>query len=126
MHNAAFRALGIDAVYVPLRVEPAELRLVIRALALAGGGGNVTVPHKEHAAGALDRPSPRAAGLQACNTFWGEGGLVAGENTAFDGSLVRSTSSTHCHRLHRRDRRRGAGGGCRRDKPRRGGGGPVA
>jgi len=87
MHNAAFRALGIDAVYVPLQVETAELRPVIRALALAGGGGNVTVPHKEHAAGALDRPSARAAGLQACNTFWADAGLVAGDNTDVDGIL---------------------------------------
>jgi len=87
MHNAAFRALGLDAVYVPLKVEATELGSVMRALALGGGGGNVTVPHKEQAALALDRPSARAAGLKACNTFWGEGGFVAGENTDVDGIL---------------------------------------
>ena len=87
MHNAAFRALGLDAVYVPLRVEPADLRSVMRSLALGGGGGNVTVPHKGQAALVLDRPSARVSSLQACNSFWGDGGFVAGENTDVEGVL---------------------------------------
>jgi shikimate dehydrogenase len=87
MHNAAFQALGLDAAYVPIRVEASDLGAVIRSLALSGGGGNVTIPHKEQAAAALDRPSPRVATLQACNTFWGHDGHVAGENTDVEGIL---------------------------------------
>ena len=75
MHNAAFRALGLDAVYVALRASAADVPHLIRALARAGGGGNVTVPHKEVAAQAVDQPGDRVRSLGACNTFWGgEGG----------------------------------------------------
>src|SRR4029079_18368389 len=54
MQNAAFRALGLPAVYVPLRCESAGVPALLRALTAAGGGGNVTIPHKEVAAGAGD------------------------------------------------------------------------
>jgi len=81
MHNAAFRVLGLDAVYVPLRCAPEHLPALMHALAAAGGGGNVTVPHKEAAARALDRPSERTSALGTCNTFWGEDGALVGETT---------------------------------------------
>jgi shikimate dehydrogenase len=59
MHNAAYAALGIDAVYVPLPVTPEALHDAIRgAHALGFLGLNVTVPHKQRAAQlcvALDR-----------------------------------------------------------------------
>jgi shikimate dehydrogenase len=44
--NAAFRALGLDGVYVALRCASGDVAGVLRGVALAGGGGNVTVPHK--------------------------------------------------------------------------------
>ena len=47
MHNAAFEALGIDAVYVPLAIAPERLPQAIAALrTLAIAGANVTLPHK--------------------------------------------------------------------------------
>jgi shikimate dehydrogenase len=79
--NAALTALGLDAVYVALRCDAAALAGLLRGIALAGGGGNVTVPHKPAAAAALDRPLPAVARTGACNTFWGEGGVVCGDNT---------------------------------------------
>src|SRR5690606_33890871 len=36
LHNAAFAAAGVDAVYVALPVPPAELATVVRALAATG------------------------------------------------------------------------------------------
>ncbi len=81
MHNAAFRTLGIDAVFVALRCGPAEVGGVMRALARAGGGGNVTVPGKAAALAALDRAGPVAGATGAANTFWGEGGTLVGDNT---------------------------------------------
>lgn len=83
MHNAAFRALGIDAVYLALDCSPARVESLMHALADAGGGGNVTLPHKPVAAAALDRGP--AVGTGACNTFWGEAGLLLGANTDPDG-----------------------------------------
>lgn len=79
MQNAAFQALGLDAVYVPLRCASPDVRGLMRALAAAGGGGNVTVPHKVLAASAVDRLVDGADG--GCNTFWGDGAAVVGDST---------------------------------------------
>jgi len=87
MHNAAFRALGLDAVYVALRAATEDLPHLVRALARAGGGGNITVPHKEAVVPVLTRPSDRVLALGACNTFWGDGVEVRGDNTDVDGVL---------------------------------------
>jgi len=85
MHNAAIRALGLDAVYVALPVRAADVPDLIRCLTRAGGGGNVTVPHKEIAAGAVDQPSDWVRALGACNTFWGSDTGSAGDNTDVEG-----------------------------------------
>ena len=53
MQNAAFRVLGLDAVYVPLPCSAEHVKVLMSALAAAGGGGNVTVPHKGVAATAV-------------------------------------------------------------------------
>ncbi len=85
MHNAAFQALGISAVYVPLRCSEDDLPRIMTALTRAGGGGNVTVPHKEAAARAVDRCLEQAQLLGACNAFWTEDGGSVGENTDLSG-----------------------------------------
>jgi shikimate dehydrogenase len=88
MHNAAFRALGLDAVYVALRTRSNDVPCLVQALSGAGGGGNVTVPHKEVAAEAVTRPTPLVTALRACNTFWGTDADVHGDNTDVEGVLV--------------------------------------
>jgi shikimate dehydrogenase len=88
MHNAAFRVLGLRAVYVALRCGPGELPGLMCALSRAGGGGNVTVPHKELAATAVDRRRERAERLGACNAFWGEDDVCVGDNTDVPGLLA--------------------------------------
>jgi len=82
MQNAAFRVLGLPAVYVALRCVPADVPGLMRALSRAGGGGNVTVPHKEVAAQAVDRRREIVDRIGACNTFWGEEGACVGDNTS--------------------------------------------
>ncbi len=81
MHNAAIAALGLDAVYFAMRVEPSALPHVIRAFEAVGIAGNVTVPHKIAVAGLLIRLTPLAKELGAVNTFWSEGGRLIGDNT---------------------------------------------
>ncbi|MGH7586389.1 MAG: shikimate dehydrogenase family protein [Gemmatimonadales bacterium] len=88
MHNHAFRALGLDAVYVALECQADEVGAVMRALARGGGGGNVTVPHKAHAFAALDRPTSVAREAAVANTFWFEDGQLAGDNTDVAGILA--------------------------------------
>jgi shikimate dehydrogenase len=79
MQNAAFGALGLDAVYVPLPCAAEAVGALMESLAYQGGGGNVTIPHKAAAAEALARRGA-APGL-ICNTFWGRGGRLAGAET---------------------------------------------
>lgn len=88
MQNAAFHALGIDAAYVPLRCDPGDVPFLIRVFAGAGGGGNITVPHKETAAKGLTFSTSRVKETDACNTFWGEAGVVRGDNTDIAGVLA--------------------------------------
>lgn len=87
MHNAAFRVLGIDAVYVPLHVHAGAVGAAMRTLAGQGGGGNVTVPHKVEAAASCDQRAVRAERLGVVNTFWANGAGIAGDTTDVDGVL---------------------------------------
>lgn len=84
--NAALRAAGLDGVYVALRCAPSEVEGLIRGIARAGGGGNVTVPHKEAAAAAVHRRTATVERTGACNTFWLEDGEVWGDNTDVAGA----------------------------------------
>lgn len=84
--NAALRAAGLDGVYVALRCSPTEVVGLIRGIARAGGGGNVTVPHKEAAASAVDRRTAMVERTGVCNTFWLEDGEVWGDNTDVAGA----------------------------------------
>lgn len=85
IHNAAFRAAGRRARYVACRVSSAGCGDTMRALALDGGGGNVTVPHKERVVAFLDRRTRAVAATGACNTFWARDGEVWGDNTDVEG-----------------------------------------
>jgi shikimate dehydrogenase len=86
IQNAAFSAAGVDGVYVAVRCGPEELVGFMRGLARAGGGGNITLPHKEKAASLLDVRSDSVRRTGACNTFWGDDqGKVHGDNTDVDG-----------------------------------------
>jgi len=81
MHNAAFRVLGLDAVYVALRTPAAALPSMLAALATVGAAGNVTVPHKEAVERCVARKTELCAQVGACNTFWTEHGALVGDNT---------------------------------------------
>ncbi len=87
MHNAAITAMGLDAVYVAMEVDPGALPHVIRAFEAVGLSGNVTVPHKVQVAQLLIRLTPLAKELGAVNTFWPDGGRLIGDNTDVAGIL---------------------------------------
>lgn len=81
LHNAAITEEAIDAVYLALRCKSADCERLLPAIARAGGGGNVTVPHKELAARLIELPTPAVRRTGACNTFWLDQGKVCGDNT---------------------------------------------
>lgn len=88
LHNAAFRALGLDWVYVAFHVPAgrgAQAIAAVRALGLAGL--SVTMPHKADVVGSLDCLSPAAARLGAVNTVVPSAGELIGDNTDAPGFL---------------------------------------
>lgn len=90
MHEAAFRALGLDAVYLRFEVEPSRLEDALRGVVALGlGGVNVTLPHKARALALVDEASDAARAIGAVNTIVRRGDRLVGDNTDADG-LVRS------------------------------------
>ena len=82
IHNAAFVALGLDWVYVPLPVAPAELPAALEGLgALGFAGANVTMPHKTPTAELIDDLSEDARLLRAVNTIVVGADGLAGHNS---------------------------------------------
>ncbi len=88
MHNAAYRSMGLDLVYLPARVEAGDLRVVLEGLPLLGAVGcNLTLPLKQAALGLMTRLEPPAAELGAVNTVRFEGRSRVGFNTDAQGWL---------------------------------------
>jgi len=81
MQNAAIQHLGLDGVYLALPTRGSEVEGLIRGIAHSGGGGNVTLPHKEMAARVVEEPSHDVMRTGACNTFWLDNGVIRGDNT---------------------------------------------
>lgn len=86
MHNAAFAAAGLDAVYVPLEAADVE-DLVAFARAFGVRGVSVTAPFKEQVVPYVDDLEPRARLTGAVNTLRVDDGRIAGCNTDIDGFL---------------------------------------
>lgn len=86
LHNAAFAAAGVDAVFVAWHVAPADLGAAVagfRALGLLGV--SVTVPHKRAIVSLCDRLAAPADTIGAVNCLvlerGGHGIRVVGHNT---------------------------------------------
>ncbi len=87
LHNTAFRARKLDAVFVPFLVR--NLREFLAARKAFGVAGlSVTIPHKESMLRALDDCDPLAARIGAVNTVVVRGGgRLYGYNTDYVGVL---------------------------------------
>lgn len=88
MHNAAFRALGMDALYLAFNIAPADLLVVLDGMRRARMGGvNLTVPLKEVGFHGLERLAESARLVGSVNTvqFTPEG--LVGHNTDGDGFI---------------------------------------
>lgn len=86
MHRAAFRASGLDWLYVPLEVRPERVADAVRGLqALGFAGANVTVPHKQAVAALVDEVAGVAAEVGAVNTLVVGPDCIVGYNTDVEG-----------------------------------------
>ena len=82
VHNRAFQARRIEAVYLPFLVSPAHLRdFFLLADRLPISGFSVTIPHKQKIIRYLDSVDPLARRIGAVNTVWRKGGKWRGANT---------------------------------------------
>jgi 3-dehydroquinate dehydratase/shikimate dehydrogenase len=95
LHNAAYRALGVPALYVPFHAPSFGdfwLEVVesgaLETLGLPLRGLSVTAPHKEAALGIAGAESPLAARIGAANTLVCRDGVWEAEATDPDGVLA--------------------------------------
>jgi len=82
MHNAAFKKLGLNCIYLPFRVTQRDLKsaaLGMRALNIRGF--NVTTPHKTAIVKFLDELDKTAQEVGAVNTILNDEGRLIGYNT---------------------------------------------
>jgi 3-dehydroquinate dehydratase/shikimate dehydrogenase len=88
IHNAAFSAAGIDAVYVPFRVPVDTLGQFVEDMPRLGIRGlSVTIPHKEAIGKYLTKVDPAVKGIGAVNTVvWRENELL-GYNTDYKAAM---------------------------------------
>jgi shikimate dehydrogenase len=87
MHNDAFEAAGIDAVYVPLRAADFDDFLVF-ASAMGIEGASVTIPFKLDALRAARRSDELTRRVGAANTLRRAGGEWEAANTDVGGFLA--------------------------------------
>ncbi len=87
IQNAAFEALGLDAVYLPFKVEgdPAEFVRAFREL--DAQGYSVTLPHKQTIIAAMDEVDETVRQAGAMNTVINRGGRLCGANTDIPAAL---------------------------------------
>ncbi len=82
IHNAAFHRLGMNCVYVPLRVPSEYLETFLEEAPEMGIRGlSVTIPHKEAVLPKLASSDADVQGIGAANTLIFNGSQIAGYNT---------------------------------------------
>jgi 3-dehydroquinate dehydratase/shikimate dehydrogenase len=86
IHNAAFYHCGVDAVYLPFRVDDvADFIPAYKELPV--DGYSVTLPHKEAVIPLLDEIQPLAKRIGAVNTIVARDGRLHGSNTDWSAAV---------------------------------------
>jgi shikimate dehydrogenase len=82
IHQAAYRALGLDGSYDRVSIDARRFAAEVARLRAEGYGYlNVTIPHKLRAARLAQARGPEVRVSQAANTLIFEGGRIRAENT---------------------------------------------
>lgn len=88
MQNAAIRAAGINACYVPLPCPPGNLGRAVAGLrALGFVGANVTIPHKQAIIEHLDGLTDESRFTGSVNTLYWQGERLMGTTTDAAGAV---------------------------------------
>ncbi len=87
MHNAGYRALGLDWHYVPFEMTESGLPSALSAMRVLGIRGlGVSMPFKLLVMSQLDRLDANAAKIGAVNTIVNDDGELVGHNTDWLGA----------------------------------------
>ena len=114
LHNAAFRSLDLDWVYLAFEVPAGGAGAALAGMrALGIDGLNVTMPHKADVAAAVDELTPDADRLGAVNTVVREGSILVGHNTDGEGFVRALRIDENIDLEGKRCLVRGAGGAAR-------------
>jgi shikimate dehydrogenase len=85
VHNAAYRAMGLDFIYKAFAVSDIGGAVAgIRSLGIRGCG--VSMPFKEKVLAHMDRLDPMAQSIGAVNTIVNDDGRLTGYNTDAEGA----------------------------------------
>lgn len=96
MHNAAYKKLGLDYVYIPMKTETEDLPKVLDEIRTSNMAGvNVTIPHKENVLPLLDDITELAELIGAINTIENREGKLIGYNTDGPGFLESLKEESH-------------------------------
>jgi shikimate dehydrogenase len=86
LHDAGYRARGLDYKYVAIGAEDVGPVIdLVRALGVRGLG--VSMPFKQDVIGLLDEVSDDVRSIGACNTVVNDDGHLSGYNTDWTGAL---------------------------------------
>lgn len=91
MHNAAYKALGIDDqfVYTTVEVKPQYLKMAVDGVrALGIRGMSITMPFKQTIMKYLERIDKEAKIIGAVNTIVNDNGELTGYNTDWIGAIT--------------------------------------
>lgn len=114
MHNAAFGALGIDAVYLAFDVPPERLPAAVEGMRGLGLRQlAVSIPHKVAILSLVDELDETARSIGAVNTVTREGDRLVGSNSDWQGVTAALARVLHHGLAGRRAVVLGAGGAAR-------------
>ena len=88
MHNAAFKELDLNFIYVAFNVKSKDLENAISGLKSMGFKGiNVTMPHKTAVINYIDEIDSTTKSIGAINTIPNKNGYLLGYNTDGNGAM---------------------------------------
>jgi shikimate dehydrogenase len=87
LHNAGFRAAGLNYVYLAFQVKDVADALAGMRAFSGFRGLSVTIPHKRTVIDLLDEVEPIARRIGSVNTITNEGGRLVGSSTDGPGTL---------------------------------------
>ena len=88
LHNVAFRQLGLNKVYIPIRVPREDLGgFIDEAPTIDIRGLSVTIPHKEEVVRKLTAADEAVRGIGAANTVMFDGKKRIGYNTDYRAAM---------------------------------------